>query len=184
MSLEIAKLHNRMKATTVYVTHDQVEAMTLAYRVVVMNAGVVETDRQAFGSLPQTSEPFRCPLPRQSHLNTFVASWAEANRLSLLGRSIDVAAVAGERSVATSVTFGIRPEDLVACSPEDAWFSGEVAVAERLGSQTYAYVEIGEVSDGLLESAYLDDSESVPAPCPRGGGRTAGPGQPVSGASA
>jgi multiple sugar transport system ATP-binding protein len=42
MRLEIAKLHNRMKATTVYVTHDQVEAMTLADRIVVMNSGVVE----------------------------------------------------------------------------------------------------------------------------------------------
>jgi ABC-type sugar transport system ATPase subunit len=41
------------------------------------------------------------------------------------------------------VTLGIRPEDLVSCSPDEAWFSGELSVAERLGSQTYGYIEIG-----------------------------------------
>ncbi|ULJ75990.1 ABC transporter ATP-binding protein [Rhizobium gallicum] len=144
MRLEIAKLHNRMKATTVYVTHDQVEAMTLADRIVVMNAGVVEQIGKPLDLYRKPASLFVARFIGSPTMNTIAAPWTDDNRLSVLGRSIDVAAVAGERSVASSVTFGIRPEDLVGCSPEDAWFSGEVAVAERLGSQTYAYVEIGD----------------------------------------
>ena len=63
MRLEIAKLHNRMKATTVYVTHDQVEAMTLADRIVVMNGGVVGAMRWR---RCRAALPCRMPSPASS----------------------------------------------------------------------------------------------------------------------
>ncbi|NKK69546.1 ABC transporter ATP-binding protein [Rhizobium leguminosarum] len=144
MRLEIAKLHNRMKATTVYVTHDQVEAMTLADRIVVMNAGAVEQIGKPLELYRKPASLFVARFIGSPTMNTITASWTDENRLDLLGRSIDMTAAAGKSGLAGPVTFGIRPEDLVSCAPEDAWFSGEVAVAERLGSQTYAYVEIGD----------------------------------------
>ena len=143
MRLEIAKLHNRMKATTVYVTHDQVEAMTLADRIAVMNAGVVEQIGKPLDLYRQPASLFVARFIGSPTMNTIDAAFGDGNTITVLGRQIEVAEYAGERRAA-SIVFGIRPEDLTSCSSEEAWFSGEVVVAERLGSQTYAYVEIGD----------------------------------------
>ncbi|TAZ66355.1 sn-glycerol-3-phosphate ABC transporter ATP-binding protein UgpC [Rhizobium ruizarguesonis] len=143
MRLEIAKLHNRMKATTVYVTHDQVEAMTLADRIAVMNAGGVEQIGKPLDLYRKPASLFVARFIGSPTMNTIDAALADGNSITVLGRQIEVAKHAGERRAA-SIVFGIRPEDLTRCSPEEAWFSGEVSVAERLGSQTYAYVEIGD----------------------------------------
>ena len=59
MRTEIKRVHQMVKTTTVYVTHDQVEAMTLADRVVVMNGGADRADRHAAGSLPSSEDPLR-----------------------------------------------------------------------------------------------------------------------------
>ena len=143
MRLEIAKLHNRMKATTVYVTHDQVEAMTLADRIAVMNAGVVEQIGEPLDLYRQPASLFVARFIGSPTMNTIDAAFGDGNTINVLGRQIEAAEFAGERRAA-AIVFGIRPEDLTSCSPEVAWFSGEVVVAERLGSQTYAYVEIGD----------------------------------------
>jgi sn-glycerol 3-phosphate transport system ATP-binding protein len=76
-------------------------------------------------------------------MNTIDATFEGDKAITVLGRQIDVAEYVGERSTAP-IVFGIRPEDLNSCPPEEAWFSGEVVVAERLGSQTYAYLEVGD----------------------------------------
>ncbi|MBB4440030.1 MULTISPECIES: ABC transporter ATP-binding protein [Rhizobium] len=141
MRLEIAKLHNRMKATTVYVTHDQVEAMTLADRIAVMNAGVVEQIGKPLDLYRKPASLFVARFIGSPTMNTIDAAPADGNSITVLGHQIEIAEHGGR---AASIVFGIRPEDLTRCSPEEAWFSGEVSVAERLGSQTYAYVEIGD----------------------------------------
>ena len=64
MRTEIKKVHQTVKTTTVYVTHDQVEAMTLADRVVVMNHGVHRAGRPAAGAVPQPGDPLRRRLHR------------------------------------------------------------------------------------------------------------------------
>ena len=143
MRLEIAKLHNRMKATTVYVTHDQVEAMTLADRIAVMNAGVVEQIGKPLDLYRRPESLFVARFIGSPTMNTIDAAFGDGDSIAVLGRHIEVAEYAGERR-AGSIVLGIRPEDLTNCSPGEAWFSGEVVVAERLGSQTYAYVEIGD----------------------------------------
>jgi ABC-type sugar transport system ATPase subunit len=142
MRLEIAKLHNRMKATTVYVTHDQVEAMTLADRIVVLNGGRIEQIGPPLDLYRRPASLFVARFIGSPTMNTMDVEIAEAGRsLSLGGRTLalggTIAAPPGP------ATLGIRPEDLVSCAPEEAWFSGELAVAERLGSQTYGYVETG-----------------------------------------
>ncbi len=143
MRLEIAKLHNRMKATTVYVTHDQVEAMTLADRIAVMNAGRVEQIGKPLDLYRRPASLFVARFIGSPTMNTIDATFEGDKAITVLGRQIDVAEYVGERSAAP-IVFGIRPEDLSRCPPEEAWFSGEVVVAERLGSQTYAYLEIGD----------------------------------------
>lgn len=143
MRLEIAKLHKRMRATTVYVTHDQVEAMTLADRIVVMNGGRIE---QIGAPLDLYHQP----------ASLFVARFIGSPTMNTLPAQI-VQDAAGIRVVTTSgrsivrpgldlrpgdVVLGIRPGDLKPCAADVALFEGEISVVERLGSQTFLYVEI------------------------------------------
>jgi ABC-type sugar transport system ATPase subunit len=147
MRLEIAKLHNRMKATTVYVTHDQVEAMTLADRIVVMNAGRVEQIGAPLELYHHPASLFVARFIGSPTMNTvpveILASSAGNLTVNSLGRSISLPGLLAADIFGRGVTMGIRPEDLVECPVEEAWFSGELAVAERLGSQTFGYVEVG-----------------------------------------
>ena len=108
-----------------------------------MNAGVVEQIGKPLDLYHKPASLFVARFIGSPTMNTIDASFGEGNTITVLGRPIDAMEHAGERR-ATSAMFGIRPEDLISCSPEEAWFSGEVAVAERLGSQTYVYVEIGD----------------------------------------
>ncbi|HSI40222.1 MAG TPA: sn-glycerol-3-phosphate ABC transporter ATP-binding protein UgpC [Xanthobacteraceae bacterium] len=146
MRLEIAKLHNRMKATTIYVTHDQVEAMTLADRIVVMNAGHVEQIGRPLELYHRPATLFTARFIGSPTMNCLPGQSAEPP-----GSAAALKVLQGTIALDTGVTIGggqpvivgIRPEDLAFCEPENAWFHGEIVVAERLGNQTYAYVEIG-----------------------------------------
>lgn len=157
MRLEIAKLHNQMKATTVYVTHDQVEAMTLADRIAVMNAGVVEQIGTPLDLYRKPGSLFVARFIGSPTMNTIEASFVDNNTIRVLGRPVSGVEKNSDYTTANAVTLGIRPEDLTICSPEDAWFSGEIAVAERLGSQTYVYVEIGDTRMLTAELPRGDD---------------------------
>ncbi len=145
MRLEIAKLHNRMKATTVYVTHDQVEAMTLADRIVVMNAGHVEQIGAPLELYHRPATLFVARFIGSPTMNTLPATvTGQGSSLAMLGATIALPdAVRPLVRDGQNLVAGIRPEDLELCGPDGAWFAGEIAVAERLGSQTYAYVEVG-----------------------------------------
>jgi len=144
MRLEIAKLHNRMKATTVYVTHDQVEAMTLADRIVVMNGGVVEQIGRPLDLYHKPSSLFVARFIGSPTMNTIPATLtADSAGIQILGRHLPLQTPIASGVSTRDVVLGVRPEDLTQCSKDEAWFSGELMVAERLGSQTYGYVEIG-----------------------------------------
>ena len=146
MRLEIAKLHNRMKATTVYVTHDQVEAMTLADRIVVLNAGRIEQIGPPLDLYHRPASLFVARFIGSPTMNTMPAAITATDTGSAIRLSDRTLPLGGLDTPPPpgAATFGIRPEDLIACPQEEAWFSGELAVAERLGSQTYGYVEIGQ----------------------------------------
>uniref|UniRef100_UPI00310129EA ABC transporter ATP-binding protein n=1 Tax=Neorhizobium sp. EC2-8 TaxID=3129230 RepID=UPI00310129EA len=144
MRLEIAKLHRRMKATTVYVTHDQVEAMTLADRIVVMNGGVVEQIGRPLDLYHKPSSLFVARFIGSPTMNTVPAELSrESSAILALGKTIKTDGLDIPGSTPKNVVLGIRPEDLFQCPADEAWFSGELMVAERLGSQTYGYVEVG-----------------------------------------
>ncbi|MBB4953722.1 multiple sugar transport system ATP-binding protein [Agrobacterium vitis] len=115
MRSEIRELQKRLNATTIYVTHDQVEAMTMADRIAVFNKGVLE-------QLGTPLELYHRPA------NLFVAAFIGSPQMNL------VSGDAAQRYGAT--TIGVRPEHLVLSQDQDAW-RGAVVAAECLGSDTF-----------------------------------------------
>jgi multiple sugar transport system ATP-binding protein len=124
MRLEIARLQKSLAATTVYVTHDQVEAMTLADKIVVLNAGRVE----------QVGVPLEL---YSSPANLFVAGFIGSPRMNFV--SGDLAAQLG------AATIGIRPEHILVSREGDGWH-GTVAAAEHLGSDTFLYIDVPQTA--------------------------------------
>ncbi|GLS21902.1 sugar ABC transporter ATP-binding protein [Labrys miyagiensis] len=120
MRSEIRDLHRRLGTTTVYVTHDQTEAMTMADKIVVLNAGRIE----------QVGSPldlYRNPV------NLFVAGFIGSPHMNIISGPI------AQRLGAE--TIGIRPEHLLVSREGEGW-EGVVAVAEHLGSDTFLYADV------------------------------------------
>jgi ABC-type sugar transport system ATPase subunit len=147
MRYEFASLHERLKTTMIYVTHDQVEAMTLADRIVVLNGGIVE----------QVGAPMELyERPR----NLFVAEFIGSPKMNLIpgeivtatakgatvktsqGDTLKVAVDASGARAGDGVTLGIRPEHIGLGGKAGA-ISATVTFAETLGHATYAYVSYG-----------------------------------------
>jgi multiple sugar transport system ATP-binding protein len=137
MRLEIKKLHRRVGSTIVFVTHDQVEAMTMADRIVIMKDGHIQ-------QIGTPAEVYHSPA------TTFVAQFIGAPSMNLmdgkgtatgmkLWNGIEVATAA--RVDGEAVVAGIRPEDLHVVETGGV-LSGVVSVAEPLGSETLVYVEV------------------------------------------
>ena len=143
MRLEIARLHQRLGATMVYVTHDQVEAMTLADRIVVFNDGRIE----------QIGAPMDL---YENPANRFVAGFIGAPSMNFLpvrvsGGLVESAGMtpvpvpSGKEAV---TELGIRPEHLAIATEPGADLIGEIELIERLGAETCAYVRVpGQPSD-------------------------------------
>ncbi len=156
MRIEITKLHRELDTTILYVTHDQVEAMTLADTIVLLNAGRVE----------QIGAPLELyHNPR----NLFVAGFIGSPRMNFIatevrgltgdgvsvglpgGSEITVPVQAGAAKPGDKVTLGVRPQHAAARSGGPG-IAGEVFVAERLGSETYLYVRVGRGQTLVLEA--------------------------------
>ncbi|MEM9523768.1 MAG: sn-glycerol-3-phosphate ABC transporter ATP-binding protein UgpC [Pseudomonadota bacterium] len=137
MRLEIAKLHRSLGTTMIYVTHDQVEAMTLADRIVVLEAGriaQVGTPKELYDS------------PR----NVFVAQFIGSPKMNLMpcGRSGDGYTLEGGRGGAytrdgTPTRLGIRPEHITLGEVGSGNCDGEIEVAEYLGADSFVFVNCG-----------------------------------------
>ncbi|WP_207476336.1 ABC transporter ATP-binding protein [Arenibaculum pallidiluteum] len=146
--VEIANLHRDLKATLIYVTHDQVEAMTLADRIVVLNGGVIE---QVGAPLELYHHPRNLFVagfigsPRMNFVEATVSGTGEAGVTVVLrevGTEITVPCAPGGVRPGDPVTFGIRPEHLAEDGTGAARIGGEVQVVERLGSETFLYVRM------------------------------------------
>lgn len=162
MRLEMAKLHRRMRATTVYVTHDQVEAMTLADRIVVMNGGRVEQVGRPLDLYHRPQTLFVARFIGSPTMNTFSMRAEQARGVlaaRLQERAIEVPLPSPHPDRAP-ITLGVRPEDLSICDASEAWLTGETVVVERLGGQTYAYLDVG--ADRLLTVELPRSSEAAP----------------------
>ena len=123
MRIEITELHQQLKTTMVYVTHDQVEAMTMADRIVVLNAGRVEQ--------------FGTPLDLYHRpANRFVAGFIGSPKMNFLE-----GALAGKYQ---AESIGVRPEHMRISRDAGEW-QGKVGVAEHLGSDTFLHVHVDGV---------------------------------------
>ncbi|RDJ27910.1 sn-glycerol-3-phosphate ABC transporter ATP-binding protein UgpC [Bosea caraganae] len=143
MRLEIAKLHRRMRATTIYVTHDQVEAMTLADRIVVMNSGHMEQVGRPLDLYRRPASLFVARFIGSPVMNTLPVPVVRPSGGGLEVTLGKARIAVPDGAAGPELTLGVRAEDLAACAPEQAWFSGPLAVVERLGAQTFGYLDIG-----------------------------------------
>ncbi len=163
MRVELSKLHQELKTTMIYVTHDQVEAMTLAHRIVVINRGVIEQVGSPLELYHQPANLFVAGFigsPRMNFLPcTLVSAEAGAAWVALSdGTRLHVAADSRGLAEGTPLTLGIRPEHLVAATepgPETA--AGRIQVAEHLGDITYFYVDAPCCPETLTVKANPDN---------------------------
>jgi multiple sugar transport system ATP-binding protein len=138
MRLEISELHQQLKTTMVYVTHDQVEAMTMADKIVVLNAGHVEQ----YGT---PMELYRTPA------NRFVAGFIGSPKMNFIDGA--------EAAKYDAHSVGVRPEHLHIATDKGTW-TGKVQVVEHLGSDTFVYVNVDGL--GLLTVRVEGEEELKP----------------------
>ena len=125
MRLEISELHKRLATTMIYVTHDQVEAMTMADKIVVLQAGIIE-------QIGSPLELYRHPR------NKFVAGFIGSPKMNFIQGK--------EAEKHGAHTIGIRPEHIDIGTGDGSW-AGTVGVSEHLGSDTFFHVSV----DGFTE---------------------------------
>ncbi|PYE43002.1 multiple sugar transport system ATP-binding protein [Rhizobium sp. PP-F2F-G20b] len=165
MRVELGRLHAELKATMVYVTHDQTEAMTMATRIVVMNAGLIE---QVGSPLDLYNRP----------RNRFVAGFLGSPRMNFIkgrivaagGRAVTVLAEgltipvrleiepdADLPAVGDAVTLGLRAETFGTGAPGEIAVPARVAVVESLGRETLIYADAGDLRtfDSESQDGYL-----------------------------
>ncbi len=148
MRLEISELHNSLATTMIYVTHDQVEAMTMADKIVVLSAGRIE----------QVGSPldlYRSPK------NLFVAGFIGSPKMNFIEGP--------HAQKFGAATVGVRPEHITLSTTEGEW-SGKVNVSEHLGSDTFLHVEVPGIgtitarADGEFGVHHGDTVYLTPAP--------------------
>ncbi|MBB4194235.1 multiple sugar transport system ATP-binding protein [Rhizobium aethiopicum] len=130
MRLEISELHARLNSTMIYVTHDQVEAMTMADKIVVLNGGAVE-------QIGSPMELYRNPA------TPFVAGFIGSPKMNLYG---------GETARRMNcTTYGIRPEHVRLSEGTGQW-QGRIRHVERLGADAILYLDVPELGEMIVRA--------------------------------
>jgi multiple sugar transport system ATP-binding protein len=133
MRLEVTRLQKQLGTTAIYVTHDQVEAMTMADKIVVLNAGTIEQ--------------YGTPLELyEKPANLFVAGFIGSPKMNF---------ISGEAATRHgAATIGVRPEHLKIAGEDGGW-PGTIMVAEHLGSDTFVHVDAGPI--GTLTARHVGE---------------------------
>ncbi len=167
MRVELARLHRELNTTMIYMTHDQVEAMTLASRIVVFNAGRVE----------QVGTPMQL---YHTPANLFVAGFIGSPKMNFLevtlqgmqsglatvrladGTPVQAAIDASSMAAGTKLTLGVRPEHMVAGSEAASnAMHGKVDAAEHLGDTTYLYLSAPGAESSVVVRADPENALSI-----------------------
>jgi sn-glycerol 3-phosphate transport system ATP-binding protein len=157
MRSEIRKLHRRLKATSIFVTHDQVEAMTLADRLVVMNAGVVEQSGTPAEIYDEPASLFVASFVGSPAMNV-LEGVADGNRVSLLAGRYALPFAGAAPAGQTPVAVGVRPEAVRLVAPgTPGALEGKVDLVEELGAGRVVYLDL----DGVPFAASTADSVSA-----------------------
>jgi multiple sugar transport system ATP-binding protein len=148
MRIELAKIKSQLGTTVVYVTHDQVEAMTLADKIVVLREGRIEQVGRPLDLYSQPANQFVAGFIGSPKMN-FLACTAQLHsaaglQVALADGSAATAACTEAVAPGTPLVLGIRPEHMAVSGPSQATLQGDVVVAERLGGETYFHVRYGD----------------------------------------
>jgi multiple sugar transport system ATP-binding protein len=138
MRAEIKRLHMRTGVTTIYVTHDQVEAMTLGTRIAVLKGGLIQQLATPLELYSRPANLFVAEFIGSPSINTFQATRDSAGLLRLPDGTVIGSAAAGADG---KVIVGVRPEDMEL--REDGQLAGTVSLVEPTGPETYALVNLG-----------------------------------------
>ena len=166
MRVQIARLHRQLDATMIYVTHDQVEAMTLADRIVVFSEGRIE----------QIGSPLEL---YENPGNLFVATFIGSPKMNILPHGTFDYTTSRKMNAGYAAHVGIRPEHVTIAKAKDGdTLVGIVGVTEHLGSDSFFHVDLpnigvvvarGELASGVREgdkvSLTLDPARFATAPC-------------------
>ena len=140
MRAEIKALHQRLKTTTVYVTHDQIEAMTMADRIVVMHDGIVEQIGTPLELFDRPGNLFVAQFIGSPAMNVFKGT-VQNGAVQALGASWPLPTGAQAVANGTAVHYGIRPGDL---SLATSGIAAQVVVIEPTGAETELLLQIGD----------------------------------------
>ena len=167
MRIEIAKLHQDLGATMVYVTHDQVEAMTLADKIVVLRKGRIEQQGSPISLYDDPDNIFVAGFigsPRMNLLEGRIASldgqWAEVELDAFPGPALPVKLRGTNASVGDKVTYGVRPEHFVEAASAGPFVTATAQVVEQLGGVSYVYAS---GSNGVQLTVQQKGHSRVPA---------------------
>ena len=156
MRVEISKLHQRLQATIIYVTHDQTEAMTLGTRIVVMKDGViqqVDTPQNLYEKPQNLFVAGFMGSPQMNFLDAVVRINGTAVTLEVAGQSIPLPPAKAKKLIdggynGKTVVMGIRPEDVydseMFIETAKCVFSSTIKVYELLGAEVFLYFDLGE----------------------------------------
>ena len=156
MRVEIKKLHQQLRNTIVYVTHDQVEAMTLADRIVVLQAGKLIQYDTPDGIYNRPAAQFVAGFTGSPPMNFLPARVGEGGKSLRLPGALDLPVPAAQVAQAAphggrEVVFGLRPEHITSArggEPSATIVEGRVMLVEPLGSDTLALIRFGREPDG------------------------------------
>ena len=145
--MEIARLHRKLGATMLYVTHDQVEAMTLGQRIVVLNEGVVQQIDTPMALYERPANQFVATFLGSPAMNVLAGRLVREGGLALDlgdGHSLPLGDVAVEDGwIGREVSVGIRPEHLIPGAGHQA-FDAQVELVEPVGAEVFANLRLGK----------------------------------------
>lgn len=158
----IKRLHDQLRLTTIYVTHDQIEAMTMADQILIMDEGRMQ-------QIGTPDEVYYYPV------NLFVAGFIGTPQMNLIESeirldggtpkvaregafSVDASRYRGKATDGMPVTFGVRPHDVeISRTPDDGFVKGNVYVVEALGENTIVSIQIGDTLIQSEQNGHLTD---------------------------
>ncbi|MCP4297717.1 MAG: sn-glycerol-3-phosphate ABC transporter ATP-binding protein UgpC [Proteobacteria bacterium] len=151
MRIELAKLHKSLNSTMIYVTHDQTEAMTLADRIVVLRAGIVEQIGSPIDLYDNPDNQFVAGFigsPRMNFVNGVVQSSRDdlvKVKIGILG-DIEIEVKARDLSPENrcDVLVGLRPEHFLPSDQSEDVFTGQIGLVEQMGGLSYLYIDAGD----------------------------------------
>ncbi|HIF9277316.1 TPA: maltose/maltodextrin ABC transporter ATP-binding protein MalK [Photobacterium damselae] len=155
MRIELAKLHKQLGCTMIYVTHDQIEAMTLANKIVVLDGGFVSQVGRPLELYHYPQNRFVAGFigsPKMNFMSVFVEE-VENDRVMVQlanGNAFWIPVDGSTVERGSRMSLGVRPEHLVPCCDGDACIEGKVLVVEKLGHETQVYLNMDNVDADFI----------------------------------